>query len=93
MWLFSEWKKRTKRCLCNLFGPPIGKGCEEIGADRLRKALGKDSELALTVTLNLRNFAEKPETLGRWLKESDVATVVDRSRLSWMFCLRLTKME
>jgi len=65
--------------VCAIFlDHPVGKGSEEIDAHRMRKALEKDSKLALTVTLNLRNLAEKPETLGRWLKKPDVATVVDR---------------
>jgi hypothetical protein len=46
----------------------------------MRKALEKDSKLALTITLNLRNVAEKPETLERWMKKPDIAIVVDRIR-------------
>jgi hypothetical protein len=67
--------------VCSIFlDHPIGKGSEQIDADKMRKTLEKDSKLALTVTLNLRNLVEKPETLTTWLKKSDVATVVDRIR-------------
>jgi hypothetical protein len=72
-------EEKDMKDVCAIFlDHPVGKGSEEIDADRMRKALEKDQKLALTVTLNLRNLAEKPETLGRWLKKSDVATVVDR---------------
>jgi hypothetical protein len=40
--------------------------------------LEKDSKLALTVTLNLRNLVERPEILAKWLRKTEVVTVVDR---------------
>jgi len=56
----------------------IGKGIEKIDARFMRKILEKDTKLALTVTLNLKNLAEKPEVLGKWLSKSEVSTVADR---------------
>lgn len=72
-------EEKDVKDVCAIFlDHPVGKGSEEIDADRMRKALEKDSKLALTVTLNLRNLAEKPETLERWMNKTDVAMVVDR---------------
>jgi len=65
--------------VCAIFlDHPLGNGTEEIDADRMRKALEKDSKLALTVTLNLQNLVEKPWVLEKWLKKSEAATVVER---------------
>jgi hypothetical protein len=44
----------------------------------MRKVLDKDKKLALTVTLNLKNFVENPESMEQWLSKSEVATVTDR---------------
>jgi len=65
--------------VCSIFlDHPIGKGSEQIDADKMRKTLEKDSKLALTATLNLRNLVERHEILTKWLKETEIATVVDR---------------
>jgi len=56
----------------------IGKGIEKIDAQFMRKILEKDTKLALTVTLNLKNLAEKPEVPRKWLSKSEVSTVTDR---------------
>jgi len=72
-------EEKDVKDVCAIFlDHPVGKGNEEIDADRMKKALEKDSKMALTVTLNLRNLAEKPETLARWMKKTDAATVADR---------------
>ena len=72
-------EEKDIRDVCSIFlDHPIGEGSEEIDADKMRKALEKDSKMALTVTLNLRNLIERPEILAKWLKKTDVATVVDR---------------
>ena len=77
-------EEKDVKDVCAIFlDHPVGKRNGkngEIDADRMRKALEKDSKLALTITLNLRNVAEKPETLERWMKKPDVAIVVDRIR-------------
>jgi len=78
MFVLGMEEKDVKDVCAIFLDHPIGKGSEEIDADRMRKALEKDPKLALTVTLNLQNLAEKPETLERWLKKSDAVTVVDR---------------
>jgi len=71
-------EEKDVKDVCAIFlDHPVGKGNEEIDADRMRKALEKDSKTALTVTLNLRNLAEKPETLAKWMKKTDAATVAD----------------
>jgi len=40
--------------------------------------LKKDQKFALTVTLNLSNLAEKQDTLKKWVKKSEAATITDR---------------
>ncbi|MDH5787657.1 MAG: hypothetical protein OEZ40_05135 [Candidatus Bathyarchaeota archaeon] len=56
----------------------IGKKNDEINGERLRKTLEKDKKLAMTATLNLQNLVEKPEIIERWMRKSEVATVVER---------------
>lgn len=65
--------------ICVIFlDHPIGEGTEAIDANKLRKILEKDTKLALTVTLNLQNLVQKPETLERWMKKPDTSKVKDR---------------
>jgi hypothetical protein len=65
--------------VCAIFlGHPIGNGIGEVNPDRLTRVLKKDEKFALTTTLNLRNLAENPDTLGRWVKKSEAATITDR---------------
>jgi hypothetical protein len=72
-------EEKDMKDVCAIFlGHPIGKGSEQIDADRMQKALEKDSKLALTVTLNLRNLVERPEIPTKWLRKTEVATVLDR---------------
>jgi len=78
MFVLGMEEKDVKDVCAIFLDHPVGKGSEEIDADRMREALEKDSKLALTVTLNLQNLTEKTDALGRWMKKSDVATVVDR---------------
>lgn len=53
----------------------IGKGAGKIDAQMLRKAFQKDSKLALSVTLNIKNMIERPEILAKWLSKNETATV------------------
>jgi hypothetical protein len=56
----------------------VGKGSGKIDAHILRRAFKKDSKLALTVTLNIRNLMERPEILKKWLSKNEAATVTGR---------------
>ena len=56
----------------------IGNGIGEISPDKIRRVLKKDKKFSLTATLNLANFAEKPDILKRWVKKSEAATITDR---------------
>ena len=56
----------------------IGIGKEEINSEKIRKILGKDKKLALTVALNLQNLVTKAELLAKWVKSSEASLVVDR---------------
>jgi hypothetical protein len=70
----KDWKD-----VCAVFlDHEIGQGNEKINAQMMRKVLDKDKKLALTVTLNLKNFVENPESMEQWLSKSEVATVTDR---------------
>jgi hypothetical protein len=72
-------EEKDMKDVCAIFlDHPVGKGSEQVDADKMRKALEKDSKLALTVTLNLRNLVERPEILAKWLRKTEVVTVVDR---------------
>lgn len=72
-------EEKDLKDVCALFlDHPIGKGKEEIDAEKMRKILEKDKKMALTVTLNLKNIIEKTEPLERWMKKSEVSIVVDR---------------
>ena len=72
-------EEKDVKDVCSIFlDHPIGKGNEEIDSNRIRKALEKDSKMALSVRLNLQNLVEKPETLERWLKKTEVDIVVER---------------
>jgi hypothetical protein len=65
--------------VCAIFlDHPIGNGIGEIRSDKIRKVLKKDQKFALTVTLNLSNLAEKQDTLRKWVKKSEAATITDR---------------
>lgn len=56
----------------------IGKGSEKIDAQHMRKICEKDTKLALTVRLNLRNLVEKTDILNKWLSKSEASMVVHR---------------
>jgi len=56
----------------------IGKGPEKIDPRVMRKAFDKDKKLALTVTLNLQNFVDKPDMLRKWLPKNEASMVIDR---------------
>jgi hypothetical protein len=56
----------------------VGKGSEKIDAQMMRKAFEKDSKLALSVTLNIRNLVERPEILAKWSSKNEAATVISR---------------
>jgi len=72
-------EEKDVKDLCAIFlDHPIGTGKEEINPEKIRKVLKKDQKFALTVTLNLRNLAERREVLTRWVKKSDASTVADR---------------
>ena len=65
--------------VCAIFlDHPIGNGIGKISADKIREVLKKDKKLALTATLNLANLAEKQDTLRKWVKKSEAATITDR---------------
>jgi hypothetical protein len=65
--------------VCAIFlDHPVGNGIGEIRSDKIRKVLEKDQKLALTITLNLANLAEKQDTLRKWVKKSQAATITDR---------------
>ncbi len=75
-------EEKDMKDVCALFlDHPFGKGSEQIDADKMRKTLEKDNRLALTVTLNLRNFVEKSDVLTKWLQKAETAQVVDRIRM------------
>jgi hypothetical protein len=57
---------------------PVGEGKGEISPTKLRRVLDKDKKLALTVTLNLRNMAEKTKPLEKWLAASEITKVANR---------------
>jgi hypothetical protein len=56
----------------------IGKGNEKIDAQLMRKAFERDKKLALTVTLNLKNFLERPEILAKWLSKNEASAVTSK---------------
>jgi hypothetical protein len=56
----------------------IGEGNEKIDVQLMRKAFEKDKKLALTVTLNLKNFLEKPEILAKWLPRNEASAVTSK---------------
>ena len=56
----------------------IGQGSENINAQLMRKAFERDNKLALSVTLNIRNLADRPEILAKWLSKNEAATVTSR---------------
>ncbi len=56
----------------------IGEGQEKIDAQKMRKFLGRDNKLALTVTLNLKNIVERPDALKKWMSKSEISAVTER---------------
>jgi len=65
--------------VCTIFlDHRLGNEDNEINADKMRKSLERDKKLALTVTLNLRNLTERPETLKKWMTKNEISTVKDR---------------
>ena len=72
-------EEKDVKDMCSIFlDHEIGEGKGEINSNKLRKVLEKDKKLALTVTLNLQNMAEKTEPLKKWLASPDITKVVDR---------------
>ena len=71
-------EKDMKDVCAVLLDHQVGEGKEEIGKDKIRKTLDKDKKMALTVTLNLQNLMQRTETLTRWMKQNEIATVTDR---------------
>ena len=72
-------EEKDVKDVCTIFlDHPLGNGNDEIAANKMRESLERDKKLALTVTLNLRNIAERPETLKEWMTKSETNTVVDR---------------
>lgn len=72
-------EEKDIRDVCALFlDHAVGEGKGEISRDKLRKVLEKDKNMALTVTLNLRNMTEKTKPLEKWLASSDIARIIDR---------------
>jgi len=65
--------------VCSIFvDHALGEEEGEISQNKMRRILGKDKKLALTVTLNLQNMAARTELLGKWLNAAESAKVVDR---------------
>jgi hypothetical protein len=83
-WYSSEklvlgMEEKDVKDVCAIFlDHPIGSGKGEIDPSRMRKALEKDRKLALTVGLNLQNLVDRSGLMEKWLKKSEVATIVDR---------------
>jgi len=72
-------EEKDVKDVCAIFlDHEIGKGTEAIDPQKMRRILEKDKKLALTVTLNLRNIAERTEMLKNWLSKSEVAKVTER---------------
>jgi hypothetical protein len=72
-------EEKDVKDVCAIFlDHEIGVGTEKIDAQRMRRILGKDKKLALTVTLNLKNLVEKPDVLRKWMSKSEVSTVTCR---------------
>jgi len=72
-------EEKDLKDVCAIFlDHQIGKGNEEINAEKMRKILDKDKKLALTVTLNLQNLKDRTTTLEKWAKKSEVSTVISR---------------
>lgn len=72
-------EEKDVRDVCAIFlDHSIGNGRDEINPETIAGVLEKDEKFALTTTLNLRNFVEKPWVFEMWVKKSEAATVVDR---------------
>jgi len=72
-------EEKDVKDVCTIFlDHLLGNGNDEISANKMRESLERDKKLALTVTLNLRNIAERPETLKKWMTKNEISTVVDR---------------
>jgi hypothetical protein len=56
----------------------IGEGTEAINVQVMRKAFERDKKLALSVTLNIMNLAQRPEILSRWLSKSEASAVTSK---------------
>lgn len=75
-------EEKDIRDVCAIFlDHPIGEARGEINQNKIRKVLEKDKKLALSVTLNLQNMAERTKLLEKWLTTSEITTVVDRIHL------------
>jgi hypothetical protein len=73
-------EEKDMKDVCAVFlDHKIGRGAEEIDSHKMKKVLRKDKKFASTVTLNLRNLAERRDTLKKWMAKSEVSTVVDRA--------------
>jgi hypothetical protein len=72
-------EEKDMKDVCAVFlDHDIGKGAEEIDSRKMRKILERDKKFALTVTLNLRNLAERQDVLRKWMSKSEASTVTDR---------------
>ena len=72
-------EEKDARDVCAIFlDHPVGEGKDEISPNKMKKALEKDRKLALTVTLNLQNLANRTEFMEKWLKKSDATTISNR---------------
>ena len=56
----------------------VGRGTEQIDVQAMRKAFDKDKKLALSVTLNIMNLAQRPEILSRWLSKNEASAVTSK---------------
>jgi hypothetical protein len=75
-------EEKDVKDVCAIFlDHEIGNGAEAINPQKMRKILQKDKKLALTVTLNLKNIADKPEPLKIWLSKRDSARVKEKIEL------------
>jgi hypothetical protein len=70
-------EKDTKDMCAVFLDHEVGVGAEKINSQKMRKIFEGDKKLGLTVTLNLRNLAEKPEVLRKWLSEGEVSIVTE----------------
>ncbi|MFQ6074336.1 MAG: hypothetical protein ACE5KC_03860 [Candidatus Bathyarchaeia archaeon] len=72
-------EEKDVKDICAIFlDHSIGNEKEEIDPEKMRRILERDQKFAVTATLNLENLVDKSDSLRKWLKRSEVATVTDR---------------